>query len=133
MGTMGKIISWVYKSIPLLFGIGIVIVLLLRIQVATQRFFDVDEFTHMHWAAQIFMGDKPYIDFFTFFPGISLASPTFVRAFSRFIFHIYCRKISQCYRFCRYINCSGDIFRSSAISKIRIAAGICSGVSANAI
>lgn len=34
------------------------------------RFFDVDEFTHLHWAANIARGQKPYIDFFTFFtPG----------------------------------------------------------------
>ncbi|MCX8009151.1 MAG: hypothetical protein N3A54_05650, partial [Patescibacteria group bacterium] len=49
-------------------GIGILILLFLRMEVASQRFFDVDEFTHMHWAGQIFRGEKPYIDFFTFFP-----------------------------------------------------------------
>ena len=31
------------------------------------RFFDVDEFTHLHWAAEIARGQRPYVDFFTFF------------------------------------------------------------------
>jgi hypothetical protein len=65
---MFSVLRWIEKSIPLLLGIGLVILILLRVEVATQRFFDVDEFTHMHWAAQVFMGEKPYIDFFTFFP-----------------------------------------------------------------
>lgn len=41
-----------------------------RWQVSQSRFFDVDEFTHIHWAAAMARGSKPYIDFFTFFtPG----------------------------------------------------------------
>jgi len=56
------------KIIPMLLGIGILVLLFMRIEIATQRFFDVDEYTHMHWAAQIFIGEKPYIDFYTFFP-----------------------------------------------------------------
>lgn len=39
-------------------------------RVGLARFFDVDEFTHLHWAANIARGEKPYLDFFTFFtPG----------------------------------------------------------------
>lgn len=38
--------------------------------VGITRFFDVDEFTHLHWAANFARGQTPYIDFFTFFtPG----------------------------------------------------------------
>lgn len=41
-----------------------------RWQVSQFRFFDVDEFTHFHWASNMAKGEKPYIDFFTFFtPG----------------------------------------------------------------
>ncbi len=48
-------------------------------RVGMTRFFDVDEFTHLHWAANIARGQKPYIDFFTFFtPGFYfLLTPLF--------------------------------------------------------
>jgi hypothetical protein len=32
------------------------------------RYFDVDEYAHLHWAAQMIMGKKPYVDFLSFFP-----------------------------------------------------------------
>lgn len=32
------------------------------------RYFDIDEFAHMHWSYQMFRGEKPYIDFLFFFP-----------------------------------------------------------------
>jgi hypothetical protein len=32
------------------------------------RYFDVDEYAHMHWTAQILMGRRPFVDFLTFFP-----------------------------------------------------------------
>lgn len=34
------------------------------------RYFDVDEFAHLHWAYHIFIGKKPYIDFLFFFPPV---------------------------------------------------------------
>lgn len=37
-------------------------------QLGLYRYFDVDEFAHLHWAAQMAAGQKPYIDFFLFFP-----------------------------------------------------------------
>ncbi len=41
-----------------------------RFQIGLTRFFDNDEFTHLHWAAAVARGQRPYIDFFTFFtPG----------------------------------------------------------------
>ncbi len=41
-----------------------------HLQVGLTRFFDVDEFTHLHTAANMAAGQKPYVDFFTFFtPG----------------------------------------------------------------
>lgn len=48
----------------------VVVLLYWRFQVSQTRFFDIDEFTHLNWAASIARGEKPYIDFFTFFtPG----------------------------------------------------------------
>jgi hypothetical protein len=32
------------------------------------RYFDVDEFTHLHWAHNILTGRRPFVDFLTFFP-----------------------------------------------------------------
>lgn len=56
------------KQVILLMLLGVLLVW--RFRVAGTRFFDVDEFTHIHWAAAIARGSKPYIDFFTFFtPG----------------------------------------------------------------
>lgn len=37
-------------------------------QLGLHRYFDADEFAHLHWAAQMAAGQKPYIDFFLFFP-----------------------------------------------------------------
>lgn len=48
----------------------IVFLLYWRYQVGIIRAFDADEFTHLHWAANVARGQRPYIDFFTFFtPG----------------------------------------------------------------
>jgi len=41
-----------------------------RWRVGMTRFFDVDEFSYMHWAADFARGQRPYTDFFMFFtPG----------------------------------------------------------------
>lgn len=41
-----------------------------RWQVSQVRFFDVDEFSYLHWAAELVKGERPYVDFFMFFtPG----------------------------------------------------------------
>ncbi len=37
-------------------------------QLGLYRYFDADEFAHLHWASQMAAGQKPYIDFFLFFP-----------------------------------------------------------------
>jgi len=61
----------IFRIIELILLVGLVgFMLWWRFQVGLTRFFDVDEFTHMHWAANMAHGQKPYIDFFTFFtPG----------------------------------------------------------------
>jgi hypothetical protein len=37
-----------------------------RLQVSSVRYFDVDEFSYMHWTAAIARGERPFIDFFIF-------------------------------------------------------------------
>ena len=63
--------SSILRILEFLILIGLIgFMLWWRFQVAQIRFFDVDEFTHMHWAANMARGQKPYVDFFTFFtPG----------------------------------------------------------------
>ena len=39
-----------------------------HLQLGLVRYFDVDEFAHLHWTSQMLMGKKPYLDFLTFFP-----------------------------------------------------------------
>lgn len=62
------------KIIPLfLFGI-LIYLLFWRFQVAHVRFFDADEFSYMHWAAQVARGERMYTDFFSYFtPGFMWA------------------------------------------------------------
>lgn len=48
----------------------LVFILWWRWQVSQTRFFDVDEFSYLHWAAELVKGSRPYVDFFMFFtPG----------------------------------------------------------------
>ncbi len=45
-----------------------------RLQVSQTRFFDVDEFSYMHWTAQIARGERMYTGFFSYFtPGFMWA------------------------------------------------------------
>jgi len=37
-------------------------------QIGITRYFDVDEYAHLHWAAKIWEGKRPYIDYLSFFP-----------------------------------------------------------------
>lgn len=40
----------------------------IRYQLSTDRYFDADEFAHLHWAADMLKGYRPYVDFLFFFP-----------------------------------------------------------------
>lgn len=51
------------------------------------RYFDVDEFAHLHWGYNFFIGKKPYTDFFYIFP------PFFLYPIA-FIFSIFGRSIA---------------------------------------
>ncbi len=53
-----------------------------RWQVAQTRFFDVDEFSYLHWTANIVKGERPYIDFFLIFtPGFLWVFAPLVKAY----------------------------------------------------
>jgi hypothetical protein len=60
---------WTVFTMLLLAGL-LVYLLWWRWQVSTIRFFDVDEFSYMHWTAQVARGEHMYTDFFSYFtPG----------------------------------------------------------------
>lgn len=58
---MKRILQWV-------FVVSLAILLYERLQISLTRFFDVDEFTYLHWGADVARGMRPYIDFFLFMP-----------------------------------------------------------------
>jgi hypothetical protein len=63
-----KKINLIYL-IPTIILSGLLLFLLYwRLQVGLHRFFDVDEFSYLHWAANLAHGQHPYTDFFMFFP-----------------------------------------------------------------
>lgn len=69
------------KKLPLvILGILLVYIMYWRWQVSQTRFFDVDEFSYLHWAANLAHGQRPYTDFFMFFtPGfLWFFAPLFV-------------------------------------------------------
>lgn len=46
----------------------LILLVIFRLQISLTRFFDVDEFTYLHWTADMVRGLKPYVDFFLFVP-----------------------------------------------------------------
>ena len=52
----------------LLLFLLLVYFLFLRFQLGTVRYFNVDEFAHLHWGYSLLAGEKPYTDFFYLFP-----------------------------------------------------------------
>ena len=59
---LGKIIIYLALSA------GIVYLLVWKYRLGVARYFDIDEFAHLHWGYSFFIGEKPYADFFYFFP-----------------------------------------------------------------
>ncbi len=39
-----------------------------RLRLGLTRYFDVDEFAHLHWGHNLFIGQRPYTDFYYIFP-----------------------------------------------------------------
>lgn len=52
-----------------LLTIGLLSVLLFwRFKLGLTRYFDIDEFAHLHWGYSLYIGERPYTDFFYHFP-----------------------------------------------------------------
>lgn len=61
--------------------VGLLLFLLYwRWQVSAARFFDADEFSYLHWTAQVAQGQRMYVDFFSYF------TPGFMWAFAPLFF-----------------------------------------------
>lgn len=77
---MNKWVAFLIKhSLVILLGLLLGYLMYWRWQVSQTRFFDVDEFSYLHWAANVARGQRPYTDFFMFFtPGfLWLFAPLF--------------------------------------------------------
>jgi hypothetical protein len=72
----------VLRYIPILLSFLIIFLLVWRWQVSVTRFFDPDEYSYMHWAAQVARGEHMYTDFYSYF------TPGFMWVFAP-IFWIY--------------------------------------------
>ncbi|MBI5452438.1 hypothetical protein HY945_03170, partial [Candidatus Gottesmanbacteria bacterium] len=53
-------------------SILLIIFLLWRFQYGMNRYFDIDEFAHLHWSHNVLVGLRPYTDFFYFLPPLYL-------------------------------------------------------------
>lgn len=56
----------------LILGICLGIALYFRLQLGIARYFDADEFAHLHWGYAFSIGELPYKDFFYLFPPLYL-------------------------------------------------------------
>jgi hypothetical protein len=63
----------VFSIVYALITVGAITYLLyLRYKLGQTRYFDIDEFAHLHWAFNYYTGLKPYTQFFYFFPPLFL-------------------------------------------------------------
>lgn len=72
----------VRKLIQIILLVLLGYLLIWRWQVSQTRFFDVDEFSYLHWTAELVKGQRPYVDFFMFFgPGFLWFFAPIVKAY----------------------------------------------------
>lgn len=72
------------KKLPtIILGVLLLFLLYWRWRVGLTRFFDVDEFSYLHWAANFARGERPYTDFFLFItPGFLWFFAPLIKLFS---------------------------------------------------
>lgn len=80
---------------------GIIYFLFLRFQLGLTRYFDIDEFAHLHWGYSLYAGEKPYTDFFYLFPPFFLYPIAFIYSiFGRTITSIVQARVLMFLVFC---------------------------------
>lgn len=79
---MQPVVKWIIRNIVHIILFTLLLYLLWwRWQVATHRFFDIDEFSYLHWVSDYAIGHRPYTDFFLFIsPGFLWAFAPIVKA-----------------------------------------------------
>lgn len=60
--------KWLKHYDTILAFVVLIVLLYFRFQLGLVRYFDIDEFAHLHWGYDFFAGAKPYRDFLYFFP-----------------------------------------------------------------
>lgn len=63
--NISGILNWLFPAVALLLLVNF---LWWHWRLGLTRYFDVDEYAYLHWAYQIFSGQKPYVDFFLYVP-----------------------------------------------------------------
>src|SRR3989344_1491238 len=61
----GQMVKWLIVVISLF---SLVLQIYFRFNLSLFRYFDVDEFAHLHWGYNFLTGSMPYRDFFYIFP-----------------------------------------------------------------
>lgn len=61
-------LSPIDKGIIILEVILLLTLLFWRFKLGLTRYFDIDEFAHLHWGYSLYIGERPYTDFFYHFP-----------------------------------------------------------------
>ncbi len=68
--------STVLRLVPLLLSIVtalfLVLILIGKFHLGQIRYFDADELAYLHWAHNVFLGRRPYLDFFFYIPSLFL-------------------------------------------------------------
>lgn len=94
----------------ILFGL-LLFLLYWRFRVGMTRFFDVDEFTYLHWVAAMGRGSKPYIDYFSFItPGFNWFLMPLYWAFGGSTFFFIAARGVAFFIFLGILGCLGYLF-----------------------
>src|SRR3989338_6871265 len=102
----GKVGIWSKYFLYLLLLVGILILLYLHFRLSITRYFDADEFAHLHWGYAFSIGEKPYSDFFYLFPPFFLFYIYKLLKYLRYL-RADCKKNERdtCCPFCRIYLC----------------------------
>jgi hypothetical protein len=95
-------------------GILLLFLLIWRWKVGMTRFFDVDEFSYLHWAANFARGQRPYTDFFlAFTPGFLWFFAPLIAFFSFNAYVFVAARVVSFILFCGMLTFLGILFAAT--------------------